>query len=118
MVSPNSRYMTMVRLHSLEELDSLPLTKWNIRQHGDDEHLEDAMQTGESHLMFAIIFSLSLSFPLFFSLSFSFFLISGSLVTFSLTLRKLSFRRLRFNHNSRVSIYKIRTPARFGARLL
>lgn len=85
MVSPKSRYMKMVRLHSLEELDSLPLTKWNIRQHGDDdddENLEDAMQTGESCYCcyyYFLSFSLCLSLPLFLSS----FLIIGSLVTFS-----------------------------------
>ena len=70
MVSPNSRYMRMVRLHSLEELDSLPLTKWNIRQHGDDQHLEDAMQTGE---VLAVLLFFFPSLPLYFFLFYFFF---------------------------------------------
>jgi 5-formyltetrahydrofolate cyclo-ligase len=41
-----SRRMDMLRLHSLSDLDSLPATKWGIKQPGlDDEGREDALAT-------------------------------------------------------------------------
>ncbi|XP_013786771.1 5-formyltetrahydrofolate cyclo-ligase-like isoform X1 [Limulus polyphemus] len=42
----NSQHMDMVKLHSLEDLSKLPLTKWNIRQPADDDHREEALATG------------------------------------------------------------------------
>ena len=41
-----SKRMDMLRLHSLAELDSLPTTKWNIKQPGLDEERENALTTG------------------------------------------------------------------------
>ncbi|XP_013786773.1 5-formyltetrahydrofolate cyclo-ligase-like isoform X2 [Limulus polyphemus] len=47
----NSQHMDMVKLHSLEDLSKLPLTKWNIRQPADDDHREEALATGGLDLM-------------------------------------------------------------------
>lgn len=38
--------MMMVKLHSLEDYESLPLTKWNIKQPADNNR-EDAIATGK-----------------------------------------------------------------------
>ncbi|XP_022255094.1 5-formyltetrahydrofolate cyclo-ligase-like isoform X4 [Limulus polyphemus] len=45
------QHMDMVKLHSLEDLSKLPLTKWNIRQPADDDHREEALATGGLDLM-------------------------------------------------------------------
>ncbi|XP_066504009.1 5,10-methenyltetrahydrofolate synthetase (5-formyltetrahydrofolate cyclo-ligase) isoform X2 [Hoplias malabaricus] len=43
----NSNRMDMLRLRSMEDLSSLPLTQWNIRQPGDnDTEREEALDTG------------------------------------------------------------------------
>ena len=43
----NSSHMDMLRLTSLEDMNSLPLTSWNIRQPGDDDNQrEEALNTG------------------------------------------------------------------------
>ncbi|XP_012672699.1 5,10-methenyltetrahydrofolate synthetase (5-formyltetrahydrofolate cyclo-ligase) [Clupea harengus] len=43
----NSSHMDMLRLTSLEDMNSLPLTSWNIRQPGDDDsQREEALNTG------------------------------------------------------------------------
>ena len=39
-------HMSMVKLSSLEEYESLPVTKWNIKQPADDHELPDALETG------------------------------------------------------------------------
>jgi len=44
--SPNSQFMTMTVLKSLEDLSHLPKTKWNIPQPHEDEEREDCLQTG------------------------------------------------------------------------
>lgn len=45
--SAESNRMDMVRLSSLQDLASLPLTSWNIRQPADDDHSrEEALATG------------------------------------------------------------------------
>ncbi|XP_046897689.1 5,10-methenyltetrahydrofolate synthetase (5-formyltetrahydrofolate cyclo-ligase) [Hypomesus transpacificus] len=45
--STDSNHMDMVRLSSLEELETLPLTSWNIRQPADEDHTrEEALATG------------------------------------------------------------------------
>jgi len=36
----------MVKIKSVEHLNSLPKTKWNISQPADDDVLEDALATG------------------------------------------------------------------------
>ncbi|CAF1529095.1 unnamed protein product [Rotaria magnacalcarata] len=36
-----SKSMTMVRVYSLDDLDSLPMTKWNIRQPNLDDHTRE-----------------------------------------------------------------------------
>ena len=38
--------MDMLRLASAEDMQSLPLTSWNIRQPGDEEEREEALTTG------------------------------------------------------------------------
>ncbi|EDO37618.1 predicted protein [Nematostella vectensis] len=38
--------MDMLRLHSLEDMQSLPLTPWNIHQPADDDIREEALNTG------------------------------------------------------------------------
>lgn len=38
--------MDMYKVHSLDELESLPLTEWNIRQHANTEGLTNALDTG------------------------------------------------------------------------
>ncbi|CAH2274597.1 5-formyltetrahydrofolate cyclo-ligase [Pelobates cultripes] len=43
---PRSNHMDMVRLRSLEEIQQLPVTSWNIRQPEDGESREDALFTG------------------------------------------------------------------------
>ncbi|KAL1007486.1 hypothetical protein UPYG_G00087450 [Umbra pygmaea] len=43
---PNN-HMDMVKLNSMEDMMSLPLTSWNIRQPSDDDHTrEEALETG------------------------------------------------------------------------
>lgn len=43
----NSSHMDMLRLTSLEDMNTLPLTSWNIRQPGDeDNQREEALNTG------------------------------------------------------------------------
>lgn len=43
----NSNRMDMLRLHSLQDLDALPLTSWNIRQPAaDDSSREEALSGG------------------------------------------------------------------------
>lgn len=37
----------MVKLESIEDLEGLPKTKWNIRQPVDDDVREDAMTSGK-----------------------------------------------------------------------
>ncbi|KAJ8304557.1 hypothetical protein KUTeg_018140 [Tegillarca granosa] len=38
--------MKMVKLHSWQDYESLPLTKWKIKQPSDDDSREDALDTG------------------------------------------------------------------------
>lgn len=38
--------MTMVRLHSMNELESFPKSKWNIPQPPEDDKREDALESG------------------------------------------------------------------------
>ncbi|KAL2088992.1 hypothetical protein ACEWY4_015891 [Coilia grayii] len=43
----NSNHMDMLRLTSLEDMNTLPLTSWNIRQPGDDDNQrEEALDSG------------------------------------------------------------------------
>lgn len=42
-----SNRMDMVRLNSMEEINNLPVTTWNIRQPGEEECREEALSTGE-----------------------------------------------------------------------
>uniref|UniRef100_A0A8B9KI00 5-formyltetrahydrofolate cyclo-ligase n=1 Tax=Astyanax mexicanus TaxID=7994 RepID=A0A8B9KI00_ASTMX len=47
----NSSHMDMLRLNSLEDISSLPLTSWNIRQPGEnDTEREEALDTGGSFM--------------------------------------------------------------------
>ncbi|EFX89781.1 hypothetical protein DAPPUDRAFT_187016 [Daphnia pulex] len=39
-------HMTMIRMHTYEELESLPRTKWNIPQPSKIDQREDCLQTG------------------------------------------------------------------------
>ncbi|KAJ8340359.1 hypothetical protein SKAU_G00349920 [Synaphobranchus kaupii] len=47
----NSSHMDMLRLASAEDMQSLPLTSWNIRQPGDEEEREEALATGGLELI-------------------------------------------------------------------
>jgi hypothetical protein len=38
--------MEMVRLYSLQDLENLPRTKWNIKQPPESEERENALETG------------------------------------------------------------------------
>ena len=38
--------MQMLRIQNLEDYNTLPLTKWNIKQPNADEGREDALETG------------------------------------------------------------------------
>lgn len=42
----SSRDMEMVRLYSLQDLENLPRTKWNIKQPQESEERENALETG------------------------------------------------------------------------
>lgn len=42
----NKKEMSMVKLNSFKDLQSLPKTKWNILQPADDDIREDALSTG------------------------------------------------------------------------
>ncbi|XP_069671781.1 5-formyltetrahydrofolate cyclo-ligase-like isoform X2 [Periplaneta americana] len=44
--STNSSDMEMVRLHSLQDLENLPKTKWNIKQPLESDERENALLTG------------------------------------------------------------------------
>ncbi|KAM5172717.1 5-formyltetrahydrofolate cyclo-ligase isoform 2-T2 [Mantella aurantiaca] len=41
-----SNHMDMVKLSSVEEINMLPVTTWNIRQPGEEECREEALSTG------------------------------------------------------------------------
>lgn len=46
----NSNHMDMLELRSLQDMESLPLTSWNIRQPTqDDDSREEALASGEQH---------------------------------------------------------------------
>ena len=48
--SQGSSHMDMLRLHSMQDMESLPLTSWNIKQPSDDDLTrEEALATG-THL--------------------------------------------------------------------
>lgn len=38
--------MEMLKLHSMEDYQSLPVTKWNIKQPAADEQREEALSSG------------------------------------------------------------------------
>lgn len=40
--------MVMLKIKDMNDFESLPITKWNIRQPDDDGNREDASDTGES----------------------------------------------------------------------
>lgn len=40
--------MVMLKINDMNDFESLPLTKWNIRQPNHDGSREDATETGES----------------------------------------------------------------------
>lgn len=42
----SSRHMDMVKLHSIDEINQLPLTKWNIAQPEESDKRENALDTG------------------------------------------------------------------------
>ena len=47
--------MEMVRLKDLADYESLPVTKWNIKQPADDEEREEALQHGNKRLDLMLI---------------------------------------------------------------
>lgn len=46
--SYSGNQMVMLRINDMNDFESLPLTKWNIRQPNPDGSREDATETGES----------------------------------------------------------------------
>ncbi|XP_023239705.1 5-formyltetrahydrofolate cyclo-ligase-like [Centruroides sculpturatus] len=46
-----SHLMEMVKLHSMEDFSTLPLTSWKIKQPADDDVREEALATGGLDLM-------------------------------------------------------------------
>ncbi|XP_056267999.1 5,10-methenyltetrahydrofolate synthetase (5-formyltetrahydrofolate cyclo-ligase) [Pseudoliparis swirei] len=42
----SSSHMDMLQLNSLQDMETLPLTSWNIRQPAEDDHREEALATG------------------------------------------------------------------------
>nr|CAD7203571.1 unnamed protein product [Timema douglasi] len=45
----DSTHMDMLRVNTLQELESLPLTNWNIRQPLDSDERENALNSGHRH---------------------------------------------------------------------
>lgn len=46
----NSNHMDMLELRSVQDIETLPLTSWNIRQPSqDDDSREEALASGEQH---------------------------------------------------------------------
>lgn len=43
--------MEMVKLESMEDYESLPLTKWNIKQPNVKDIRENALETGENGVL-------------------------------------------------------------------
>ncbi|XP_023669798.1 5-formyltetrahydrofolate cyclo-ligase isoform X2 [Paramormyrops kingsleyae] len=43
---PNSSHMDMLKVTEAKDIQSLPVTSWNIRQPGDEEQGEEALATG------------------------------------------------------------------------
>ncbi|TNN28857.1 5-formyltetrahydrofolate cyclo-ligase [Liparis tanakae] len=41
-----SSHMDMLKLNSLQDMETLPLTSWNIRQPAEDDHRDEALATG------------------------------------------------------------------------
>ncbi|XP_053572130.1 5-formyltetrahydrofolate cyclo-ligase [Bombina bombina] len=48
---PRSNHMDMVRLSSVQEIQQLPMTSWNIRQPSEEDSREEALSTGGLDLM-------------------------------------------------------------------
>merc|ERR1711970_822756 len=38
--------MDMVRIHNMDDYNSLPVTSWNIKQPADDDEREEALESG------------------------------------------------------------------------
>lgn len=51
LISSNSRHMDMVKVNTMADYHSLPLTSWKIKQPSADEVRDEALATGTWSLM-------------------------------------------------------------------
>lgn len=56
--------MVMLKINDMNDFESLPMTKWNIRQPNDDGSREDATETGEFTCMHAWVYVCVIQHPI------------------------------------------------------
>ena len=61
----------MVKLYDFNDYESLPMTKWKIKQPNVDDERENAMENGKCHIVIICIHYFSMYFSLFSSIGFN-----------------------------------------------